>query len=157
LLDGLEGLVRQIGPRHLVGLLAGIQLHPGDAALTAVGLLDRRVEYPHRGPPDVGARAVSFDKADDGAIRHLEGAAGAYGDLVAFGNLDVLVTAHAISLPPRVFGAGSWARRSQSGRRPDTSALTRHEGAHLPIDSRWAAQRGALKRERPPGSPRSPR
>ena len=37
----------------------------------AVGLFHRGIEDPLRGTPDVAARAVAFDKRDDGMVRNL--------------------------------------------------------------------------------------
>ena len=50
----------------------GVDLHPGDLALAAVGLRDRGVEHAHAGAPDVGAGAVALDEGDDRLVGHLE-------------------------------------------------------------------------------------
>ncbi len=73
---GLDGFVGQPGVEEVVGLLAGIDLHPVDLALAAVGLGDRGVEHAHGGAPDVGAGAVAFDERDDGLVGNGELAVG---------------------------------------------------------------------------------
>ena len=69
---GRDGFVRQPGVEQVVGLLAGVDLHPVDLALAAVGLLHGGVEHAHRGAPDVRAGAVAFDERDDRLIGHGE-------------------------------------------------------------------------------------
>ena len=66
-----ERLLRQphVGPVDLGRLLAGVDLHPVDPALAAVGLRHRGVDDldHHRG--DVDARAVALDVGDDRLVR----------------------------------------------------------------------------------------
>ena len=76
-------------------LLAGVNLHPGDFAPSAVSFLDSRVPYDHGGGRDVDADAVALDEGDDGVIRHLQPAVGV-GDLFARGHLDVLESHHSL-------------------------------------------------------------
>jgi len=88
----LQRLVGEPGPADAVRLLAGVDLHPLDAALAAVGALDRGVDHlaHHRG--DVDADAVALDERDDGPLRHLEAAVGVDGDAGALlGHPDVFV------------------------------------------------------------------
>ncbi len=98
LANGVERFVGQIGTGHVVGLVAGEDLHPGDLAFAAVDMLDRRVEEILRGAPDVGPGAVAFDEPDDGPVRRLYFPAGAQCYLLAFRHLNVLKIAHAVFL-----------------------------------------------------------
>ena len=69
LAERLDRLVGQPGGELVVRLLAGVDLHPLDLPLAAVGLLDGGVEDPHAGAPDVRPGAVAFDERDDRAGR----------------------------------------------------------------------------------------
>ena len=62
---GRDGLLGQPAVEQLVRLLAGIDLHPVDLALAAVGLGDGGIHDAHRGAPDVRPGAVAFDEGDD--------------------------------------------------------------------------------------------
>jgi hypothetical protein len=64
----LDGLLGQPLAGRGDALLAGVDLHPGDAALAAVGTLHRGVEHAHRGAPDVGAGAVALDEGTIGRL-----------------------------------------------------------------------------------------
>src|SRR5207249_1261460 len=79
----LEGRDRVLGEPVLEaveGLLAGVDLHPGDLPLAAVRLAYRGVEDRLAGAPDVGPRAVAFDEGDDGLIGDVEAPVGARAD-----------------------------------------------------------------------------
>src|SRR5690606_38616262 len=94
LLDGVEGLLREPDDLavHVVGLVAGIHLHPGDPATVAVRVLYRRVQDPLRGRPDVGPRPITLDEADDGLVGDGQGPVVVDRDLVAtVGHLDLVV------------------------------------------------------------------
>ena len=83
--DRVDRLGRQPGVRPVdgVGLLAGVDLHPGHAAVTAVGLGDGGVPDRHRRAGDVGSCAVALDEGDDGVVRDLESAVGSHADVGA--------------------------------------------------------------------------
>src|SRR3989449_3280748 len=51
-------------------IFPGQDLEPFDPALAARRLLDRRVEHPPRGAPDVRPGAVALDEGDDGPVGH---------------------------------------------------------------------------------------
>src|SRR5262249_40574519 len=78
---------RTVGAVHCVGLLAGIDLAPGDLAPALVGLGHGGVEDAHRRLPDVGPGAVALDEGDDRVVGHLKLAV-SDGDLVSRGNRD---------------------------------------------------------------------
>jgi hypothetical protein len=54
----------------LGGLLAGVDLHPVDLALAAVGLGHRSIDHLEHHRRDVEARAVTLDVGNDGLVRH---------------------------------------------------------------------------------------
>ena len=86
---GRQPDVGTIDPRRL---LAGVDLHPLDLLLAAVGLGDRGVDHldHHRG--DVNAGAVSFDIGNDRLVRDGQRVVGVDLDLLpGFGHLDVLI------------------------------------------------------------------
>ncbi len=72
--DGINGLAGE--PDGLVidpvGLLTGVEFHPRDGALPAVGLVNGGVPHLHGSPGHVGTDAVAFDEADNGMIRDLQ-------------------------------------------------------------------------------------
>ena len=72
LAERLDRLVRQPVVELLEALLAGVDFHPRDLPLAAVGLLDGGVEHADAGAPDVRAGAVAFDERDDRIVRHDE-------------------------------------------------------------------------------------
>src|SRR6185295_11068393 len=76
LAECLHRLVGEPVVEQVLALLAGVDLHPGDLAASAVSLLYRRVEHPLRGAPDVGARSVSLDERQDRLVGDGEAAAG---------------------------------------------------------------------------------
>ncbi len=97
-LHRLHGLVGQplVAAVDLDRLLAGVDLHPGDAALAAVGLGHGRVDDLLHRRGDVDAGAVALDEGDDRRVRHVQAVVGVDGDLLALGgNLDVC--AHDVS------------------------------------------------------------
>ena len=55
----------------IVGLVAGIDLHPDDLFLAAVGLGHRGIQHGLAGRPNVGASAIAFNEADNGIVWHL--------------------------------------------------------------------------------------
>ena len=65
---GLDGVVGQPVLGLAIALFAGQHLVPLDLALAAVCLLDRCVEDPLRGLPDVAAGAVALDERDDRVV-----------------------------------------------------------------------------------------
>src|SRR5262249_32293789 len=64
MLNRVERALRQPFVEFVEGFLAREDFVPHDAALAAVGLLDRRVEYATGGLPNVATRAVAFDEGD---------------------------------------------------------------------------------------------
>ena len=85
---------------ELVGLVARVHLDPGDAALAAVGFLDRGIHHLEHHRRDVDADPVAFDEGDDGVVRNVERRVRIDGDALAvFGNLDVLVLHVSASAP----------------------------------------------------------
>ncbi|MPN37467.1 hypothetical protein SDC9_184986 [bioreactor metagenome] len=96
----LQRLVGQpyIGAIDLGGLFTGVNFHPVDLALAAIGLGHGRIHHLDHHRRDVRARAVAFNEWNDGLIRHVQRHIGVDGDLLAFGrHLDVLECAHAES------------------------------------------------------------
>jgi hypothetical protein len=66
--DGRHGILRQPFAGLLLGLLAGVDLEPGDGF--APGVLGHGgVEHPAGSGPDIGTDAVALDEGNDGAIR----------------------------------------------------------------------------------------
>ena len=49
----------------LEGLLTGINFHPVNFLLAAIGFLHRGIEYLHRSAPNIAARAIAFDERND--------------------------------------------------------------------------------------------
>ena len=94
--DSLQGLLRQIGSRQLIGFLARIDFHPGDLAFAAITMLHRFIKEKLGGFPYVRPDSVPFDKTDDGVVRGLEFAV-FNDDLVAFRDYDVLIGCHDFS------------------------------------------------------------
>ena len=72
LAEGLHRLIRKPGVEQVLRLLAGVNLHPRDAPLAAVGLLHRRVEDPLRSAPDVRSGSIALDEGQDGLLRDLQ-------------------------------------------------------------------------------------
>src|SRR6185503_16098402 len=70
--DGLDRVFGEPFAEGVKGFLAGEYLEPGHASLAVKGLLDRRIEDPLRGPPDIAPNAVALNEWDYGAVRHLE-------------------------------------------------------------------------------------
>ena len=100
LVDGLQRLLRQPDRLavDLVGLLAGIDFHPGDLALAAIGLFHRCVEHRLARRPDVDAGAVALDKADDGVIRYVKLAVLQLDFFAGLGHNDLLIRHLELSL-----------------------------------------------------------
>ena len=81
-----------VGTIDLGGLLAGVDLHPVDLALAAIGLLHGGIHHLQHHRRDVEAGAIPLDVGHDGVVRHVEGEILVDGDLLALiGHLDVLV------------------------------------------------------------------
>ena len=57
---------------ELVGLLARVHLHPGDAAPVAVGLVHRGVHHLEHHRRHVDADAVALDEGDDRIVRDVQ-------------------------------------------------------------------------------------
>jgi hypothetical protein len=72
LAERLHRLVGEPVVHRLERLFARQHLVPGDLPLSPVGLLHRRVEHHHRGPPDVAAGPVALDEWDEGVVRDVE-------------------------------------------------------------------------------------
>src|SRR5690606_38116412 len=51
-------------------LLASVNLHPLDLALTAVGFLHRCIKHSYSSTPDVWTGAIAFDERNDRLIGH---------------------------------------------------------------------------------------
>ncbi|MNF77114.1 hypothetical protein D3C84_592520 [compost metagenome] len=78
---------------HLGSLLAGVDLHPGDLALAAVGLLHGGIDHLDHHRTDIDTDAVAFDERDDRVVRHIQGHVGIDSDLVtARRHLDLLIS-----------------------------------------------------------------
>ena len=88
---------RLVGQVHLAAvnirrLLPGIDLHPLDLALAAIGFVDGSVDDLEHHRRHVDANPVAFDKRDDRAIRHVQRMVGVGSDcLTVGGHLDVVV------------------------------------------------------------------
>src|SRR5207247_10653724 len=92
------------------GLLAGEDLHPGNAALAFVGLVHGRIEDRLAGAPDVGAGAVALDEGEDGVGGDVEAAVGAGVDAVAGGGGGGGVRGHEASVEQKKAGRCKLAR-----------------------------------------------
>ncbi len=95
LLERGDGVVRQPGAQAIERLLTGIDLHPGNAPATAIGLLHGSVEDHLARAPDVRAGPVTLDERKDRMVGDLEHAAGR-ADRVARGNGDGRVAGHPV-------------------------------------------------------------
>ncbi|MNQ66036.1 hypothetical protein D3C85_805140 [compost metagenome] len=131
-LDDFQGLVGQPDVRavDLGGLLAGIDFHPVDLALAAIGFLHRGVDNldHHRG--DVSARAVAFNEGNDGLFRHIQREISVDRDfLAASGNLDMLV-GHECSIC-----SGWFFCTRRIGKRPIPQGKSPSRTAHRMADS----------------------
>jgi hypothetical protein len=82
---GGHGFIRQPGVRAVDpgGLLAGVDLHPFDPALAAIGLLDGGIQHFAHHRRDVHAGAVALDEGDNRPLRHVQGKIGVDGDFRA--------------------------------------------------------------------------
>ena len=81
-----------IGPINAGRFFACIDFHPADLALAAVGFGYSRIYHFNHDGGDVKARAVAFDKGDDGLVRHIQRHIGIDGDFLPVGgDFDVLV------------------------------------------------------------------
>src|SRR5437773_1960316 len=99
LLEGVDGVVGEPVLEAVEGLLAGVDLHPGDAALAFVRLVHGRIEDRLAGAPDVGAGAVALDEGEDGVGGDVEAAAGGSADAIAGGDGDDGEAGHALPQP----------------------------------------------------------
>src|SRR5690606_10032040 len=115
--NGFQGFLRQPGVLvvDLGGFLAGVDLHPGDLALTGVGFLDGSVDDLDHHRADVDADTVTLDERDDGVVRYVQGHVGVDGDLLAVRrHLDLLVSHAGLRLfswsdnPPRWWRSGRY-------------------------------------------------
>ena len=89
LLHEIDGLVGEPGAGQVVGLLAGVDLHPVDLPPPAVGARHRGVDHVDHHRRDVDADAVASDVGDDGIVGDAQLAV-FYGDFCAVGgDLDV--------------------------------------------------------------------
>ena len=70
--ERLDRIVRQPAVEFLEALLAGVDLHPGDLPVAAVGLVHGSVQHAHARAPDVATGAVTFDEWNDGIVGHDE-------------------------------------------------------------------------------------
>ncbi|MCY1350602.1 hypothetical protein D9M68_426790 [compost metagenome] len=92
---GFQGFFRQPGILvvDLGRFLAGVDFHPGDLALAAVGFLHGRIDDFDHYRADVDADAVAFNERDDRVVRYIQGHVGIDGDFVTGGwHLDLLVS-----------------------------------------------------------------
>ncbi len=95
LFNGVQRFSRQPGVLivNLGGFLTGIDFHPGNLALTGVGLLNSRVDDFDHDRGNVVTDAVTLDKGNDRVIRNVQGKVGINGNFVAAGrHLDLLVS-----------------------------------------------------------------
>ncbi len=95
ILDRVEGFLRQPGVLviNLSGLFAGVDFHPGNLALAAVGLFNSSIDNLDHHRTDVDTNTVTFDEGDDRVIRNIERMVCIDSDFVTDGwNLNLLVT-----------------------------------------------------------------
>ena len=94
LADGVQRLGREpVAVVELGGFLAGVDFHPADLALAAVGLGDRRINNIQHGRRDIDADPVALDEGNDRIGGHVQREIRVDGDLFALcWYLDVLVT-----------------------------------------------------------------
>src|SRR5438132_10145983 len=149
LLAGVDRVLGEPVLEAVEGLLASKDLHPGDAALAAVGLVHGGVEDGLAGAPDVGAGAVALDEREDGVGGDVEAAVGAGLDALAGGDGDDGVRGHRGLLKQKNAGRRKTrAKSSPCGRLPGHSrgpqAPRAHRGppstptvARLLLDSRF--------------------
>src|SRR5439155_12146435 len=123
-------------------LLAGDDLHPGDAALAAVGLLDRGVEDGVAGAPEVGAGAVAPDEGDDGVGGGRRGGHRGGPGCGRRGDGDDGVRGHEGSLQTKKAGRDASRERSASSGAQVTASNSSHA-----IDSTSPAETIALHEE----------
>ncbi|MCY1214236.1 hypothetical protein D9M72_260440 [compost metagenome] len=93
--NGFEGFFRQPGVLivDLGGLLAGIDLHPGNLAGIAVRLGDGGIHHLDHDRADVDADAVTLDEGNDRVVRYVQGHICVDGDFVTdCRHLDLLVS-----------------------------------------------------------------
>jgi predicted phosphoribosyltransferase len=112
-------LVRQpdVGSVDLGRLLAGVDLHPVDLPLAAVGLRDRRVDDLDHHRRDVESRAVALDVRNDRRVGDGEAVILVDGDLLATGrDLHVLV-GHGLSWDIAAKRSGTGRDRHRRERR----------------------------------------
>ena len=77
----------------LSGLLACIDLHPGDFALTAVGFINGCIDDLDHDRADIDTDAVTFDVRNDRVVGHVQGVVCIDGDFFTCGwNLDLVVS-----------------------------------------------------------------
>src|SRR5207244_11653352 len=115
----------------VVGRIAHAGVNAGDAALAAVGLLERGVEEGLAGAPDVGAGAVALDEGDDGAGGDVEAAVRAGLNAVAGGDGDDGVRRHEESL-----------KQKNAGRRKTRGVIVIHP-AGCYVRSAWPRRRAS--------------
>ena len=92
--DRVQGFFGQPNVRtiHMGRFLTRKNLHPGNLALAAVGLGNRRVNHLDHHRRDIQPRTVTLDVRNDGLIRHVQRHVRVDGDFLAVGwNFDVLV------------------------------------------------------------------
>src|SRR5262249_44233366 len=84
ILQYLQGLFRQphVGAVDLGRFFAGIDFHPADLALAAVGFRDCRVHHFDHHRADVHARAVTLDVGNDRGIWYIQREIGVDGNLL---------------------------------------------------------------------------
>ncbi|MNG17499.1 hypothetical protein D3C84_1014910 [compost metagenome] len=72
--------------------LTGIDFHPGNLALAAIGLLNRSVHNLDHDRTDIDANAVAFDEGDDRVVGNIKRMVCIDGDFVTDGwNLNLLI------------------------------------------------------------------
>src|SRR5690606_8322657 len=133
---GVEGLVRQVDVLAVLRdrLLAGVDLHPVDAAPAAVGLLHRSVHDLLHHRRHVDADAIALDERDDGIVGNVEAEIGVAGNaLPAFGHLN-LVELHRL--------AGSGFAELQAG---GTARGSAHDNTRAPFPGRSAASNASAR------------
>ncbi|MNF58425.1 hypothetical protein D3C84_399800 [compost metagenome] len=95
ILDRIQGFLRQPGVLviHLGGFLAGVNFHPGNLALAAVGFFDGCIDDLDHHRADIDADAVTLDVRDDRVVRYVKRHIGIDGDFVTgCWHLDLLVS-----------------------------------------------------------------
>src|SRR4029077_7412619 len=91
--NGFHCFIRQPFLESVERLFARKHFEPGDAALSAIGVLDRRIKHTARRLPDVASRSVALDKRNHRGVRRLQFTSAVADDLASGGNSLAVVRA----------------------------------------------------------------